>query len=290
MKRTLYLCFLLLLLVFAPSAQAGVKEELMRLQSDVLALQNQIRMIEKNFNDQTEGLKSLVVQLNDQVGKSNLILSKVAGILDTQASGGKATDQALLQEIRNLSGKMDESATRISALAQQIADMKVQAKPLTQRSYQGIGTEGGNPAVSADTIYSEAYNDLIQGNLDLAIEGFSAFIRNFPTNDKADDAQYNIGEAYYNQNKLPQAIAAFTRILNDYPAGDKVASAVFKRGKAELLQGEKDNAIEDFKTVVRKYPSAPEANLAKAELDSLGVELSKPAKTTPAKRKRPDNN
>jgi tol-pal system protein YbgF len=285
MKQIAYVSFVFLLLAAAPFALAGTKEELMRLQSDVLALQNQIRMIEKTFSDQTEGLKSLVVQLNDQVGKSNQILAKISSTLESQAVGGKATDQTLLQEIRNLSGKIDDTATRVSALAQQVADMKVQSAPLTQRAYQSLGNEGGNPAVSADAIYTQAYNDLIQGNLDLAIEGFSAFIRNFPTNEKADDAQYNIGEAYYNQNKLPQAVAAFTRVLNDYPNGDKVASATFKRGKAELAMGEKDNAIEDFKTVVRKYAAAPEANLAKAELDNLGVELNKPTKAAPAKRR-----
>ncbi len=283
MKRTTQICLVLILLAATPSAQAGTKEELMRLQSDVLALQNQIRIMEKSFNDQTEGIKSLVVQLNDQVGKSNLLLTKISNALDSQAAGGKATDQTLLQEVRNLSGKIDDTATRISALAQQVADMKVQSRPLTQRAYQGLGNEGGNSPISPDAVYGQAYNDLVQGNLDLAIEGFSAFIRNFPASDKADDAQYYIGEAYLNQNKLPQAVAAFTRVLNDYPNGDKVASAYFKRGKAELAMGEKDNAIEDFKTVVRKYADAPESNLAKAELDNLGISLNKPTPT----KKRP---
>ena len=160
------------------------------------------------------------------------------------------------------------------------------SQPLTQRAYQSIGAQGGNPAVSPDTIYNQAYTDLVQGHLDLAIEGFSAFIRNFPDSDKADDAQYNIGEAYYNQSLMPQAVAAFTRVLNDYPNGDKVTSAIFKRGKAEMAMGEKDNAIEDYKTVLRKYPESPEANLAKAELDNLGVRVAKPTKTAPSKRPR----
>jgi tol-pal system protein YbgF len=285
MKRLIQASLIFALLAATPSARAGTKEELMRLQSDVLALQNQIRMFEKTFNEQTEGIKSLVVQLNDQVGKSNLLLTRISSAMDNQAAGGKANDQIVLQEIRNLSGKLDDTMTRLSALAQQVADMKVQSQPITQRAYQNIGNEGGSAAISPDAIYNQAYNDLVQGNLDLSIEGFSAFLRNFPDNAKADAAQYNIGEAYYNQNKMPQSIAAFTRVLNDYPNGTKVASALFKRGKAELAIGEKDNAIEDFKTVIRKYPAAPEANLAKAELDNLGVDLNKAAKPAPARRR-----
>ena len=139
--------------------------------------------------------------------------------------------------------------------------------------------------MSSDTIFYQAYNDLVQGNLDLAIQGFTSFVTNFPASEKADDAQYYIGEAYYNDNKLPQAVAAFTKVVNDFPKGDKVASALYKRALAELAMKEKDNAIEDFKVVVQKFSSSPEAALAKSQLDGLGVDLSKPSKVGSARRK-----
>jgi tol-pal system protein YbgF len=283
MKRLTTSFFVVAFLVTAVRVNAGTKEEMMRLQSDVLAMQNQIRMLEKTVNEQTEGLKSLVVQLNDQVGKSNLLLGKISASLEGQASSGKSGEQILSQEIRNLSTKLDDMATRISALAQKVADLKVQSQPLTPGSFPGAG--GDSSPLSPDAIYNEAYNDLVQGNFDLAIEGFNAFVKNFPTSAKADDALYNVGEAYYNLKRMPQAVASFTRVINDYPDGDKVASSLFKRGKAELAMQERDNAIEDFKAVVQKYKDAPEAGLARAELEALGVNPSKTAKPAPARRK-----
>ncbi len=286
MKRTHYICLILVILAAGSTAAAGTKEEIMRLQSDVLAMQNQIRMLEKTFKEQTEGMQSLIAQLNDQLGKTNQILARVSGTLDNQAAGDKSNNLTLLQEIRNLSAKVDDSATRISALAQQIADMKVQAKPMSQRLLQPAGGDAGGAALAPDAIYNEAFNDLVQGNLDLAIDGFTAFIKNFPANEKADDAQYNIGEAYYNSNKLPQAIGAFSRVVNDYPTGDKVASAFFKRAKAELIMQERENAIADFKSVIERYPGSAEASLSKTELERLGVSPAKPAgKPGPGRRK-----
>jgi cell division protein FtsL len=126
MKNPLYFCLLGMLLVASSSAQAGTKEELVRLQTDVLALQNQIRSLEQTFSDQTQGLKSLVVQLNDQTGKMNLLLEKVSSLLETQAEGGKSGDEAVLQEIAKISVKLDDTTTRMSALAQQLSDLKVQ--------------------------------------------------------------------------------------------------------------------------------------------------------------------
>ena len=70
MKRNISIFLLSIFFAALPSALAGTKEELVRLQSDVLALQNQIREFDKNYNERLEGLKSLVVQLNDQVARS----------------------------------------------------------------------------------------------------------------------------------------------------------------------------------------------------------------------------
>jgi len=288
MKRIAQLFFIVMLGV-ASSASAGTKEEIMRLQADVLALKNQISMLEKTITERTEGLKSLVVQLNDQVGKSSLVLGRISTTLETQSSGDNSTQQALLQEVKNLSGKMDDANTRISALAQQIADLKVQSKPITQRLFQTAGDNPDTLALSADQIYNEAYNDLIQGNFTLSIEGFTAFLQDFPTNERADDAQYNIGEAYYNSKKYPDAIAAFGKVVTNYASGGKVPSALYKRGKAELMLQQKDVAVADFRAVLEKYSTAPEASLSKQELEKLGIDPAKLPKP-PVKRKSPVRN
>lgn len=284
-KKTTFL--LMMLLLAAVTCVAGTKEELVRLQSDVLTLQNQLRLLENSFNEQIQGLKSLVVQLNDQAGVSNKILTKIAASLENRTAGEKSDNQAVLQEIRSLKARVDDTATTMSALAVQVSELKVQSKAMTERAYQSASGDPAALSLSADTIFNEAYNDLVQGNFDLAIEGFSAFIKSFPSNEKADDAQYNIGEAYYNSRRLPQAVSAFTRVIDDYPAADKVASAYFKRGKAEVALGENENAIEDFKLIVQKYPTAPEASLAKTELENLGVNPSRQTKPAAKPRRKP---
>ncbi len=285
MKRVFLPCLLVAFAARSIPAQGGTKEEIQRLQSDVLALQNQVRLLEKNDTEGMNGLKTLTSQITEQLGKSNQILAQIPSTLEKQASGAKSTNDILLQEVRSLGAKIDDAGTRISALAQQISEMKTQAKEITPRRFQAPGGEPGSLAMSSDTIFYQAYNDLVQGNLDLAIQGFTSFVTNFPTSEKADDAQYYMGEAYYNDNKLPQAVAAFTKVVSDFPKGDKVASALYKRALAELAMKEKDNAIADFKVVVQKFASSPEAALAKGQLDGLGIDLSKPSTAGSARRK-----
>jgi tol-pal system protein YbgF len=272
--------------VTAP-VRGGTKEELARLQSDVLALQSQIRMLEKGFTEQNQSLKSLIGQLNDQVGKSNAVLERISTTLDKQAAGDRASSQTLLQEVRSLGSKIEDTGAQISALARQVSEMKIESKAVTARRFQTMSGETGASAQSADTIFFEAYNDLVQGNTDLAIQGFTAYVASFPKSEKADDAQYYIGEAYYNGGKFTQAIAAFTRVLNDYPAGDRTASALYKRALAEKQINEKDNAISDLRSVVQRFPGSPEAGLATAELESLGAAAVPQQPKTPPRSRRP---
>jgi TolA-binding protein len=279
MKGKWTLCLPICLLMLAPMAQAGTKEEIMRVQSDILALKDQFREFDKSNSEKMDGLKSLVVQLNDQVAKSGLILDRIAKALESQASGSRSTDQALLQEIRALSVKIDDAATRISALAQQIADLKVQAKSMNEG---GPSRSGG---LSEDSIYGQAYNDYVQGNLDQAIQGFTAYGTSYPNGKMAAIAQLSLGDAYSRVGKLPQAITAFTRVITDYPGAEQVPTAIYKRGRAELAMQESDNAIADFRDVIARFSAAPEADQAKAELQKLGVNPTKPAPAKEPRRK-----
>jgi len=278
MKRILIFCLPFCFLALLPTARAGTKEEIMRLQNDVLAMQKQIREFEKLFNERTDGLKSLVVQLNDQVAKSNLILDRVSKTLETQAAGTRSNEQAFLQEIRNLATKMDDAATRISALSQQVAELKIQSKPLAQEP----SSEGMSSPQSA---YDQAYGDYIQERFDLAVQGFTEYLRSNPEGDKSAAAQFYLGDAYSRQGKIQLAIAAFTHVINDYPGAELLPSALYKRGRAELAIRETDSAIADFRAIIEKFPASPEAERAKDELRSLGVSTTKPAPAKEPRRK-----
>jgi TolA-binding protein len=208
-------------------------------------------------------VKSLVVQLNDQVAKSNMLLEQIAKSLEQQALDSESREDPIAPEIRTLSGKIDEMITSISAWARQGSELKVQSKPIRQILPSDLS--------ASDDTFNQALNDLIGGDSDLAIEGFNAYLTFFPDGDKADAARYYIGEAHYNMKRYPEAIEAFTQIIDANTDSGKVVSALFKRGKSNLAMRETDAAISDFKEAMQRYPDSPEASLSKAELQSLGV-------------------
>lgn len=263
MKKSILSHLLVWLFVSATFLQAGTQEELVRLQNDIITLQNQFREYEKIYNENSSGLKNLVEQLNDQVAKSNMLLDEVLAALQLQASGSRSDIDAMSPKIQALSGKIEEMLTSLSALSRQVSEMKIQSQPVG-----GFAPSGPS---SSDATFNQALNDLIGGNPELAIQGFNAYLDFFPSGDKATAARYYIGEAYYNMNRFPEAVEAFTLIIEENADSGKVASALFKRGKSALEIHDTDAAIRDFQNVIQRFPDAPEASLSKAELQSLGA-------------------
>jgi tol-pal system protein YbgF len=126
------------------------------------------------------------------------------------------------------------------------------------------------PGQSPKQLFDAANSDYMIGQYPLAIQGFQAFLGYYPKSDQADDAQYTIGESYFNMNKFPEAAAAYARVISDYPGGNQVPSAYYKRGRAlESIPGQTEAAKQSYQTVMEKFPDSQEATLAKQRLLAL---------------------
>ena len=105
----------------------------------------------------------------------------------------------------------------------------------------------------------------------MARQEFSDYIKNFPTNDLASNAQFYLGEIYYAQNDFTNAITSYDNVLTNYPKSFKLASSQYKKGMAELELGLKASGVRDLREVERKFPGSDEARRATAKLREIGA-------------------
>jgi tol-pal system protein YbgF len=98
---------------------------------------------------------------------------------------------------------------------------------------------------------------------------FNRFMSKNTTHELADDAQYWIGESYFQEKKFERAILAFNKVQVDYANGDKAPNALFKEALAFLNLGDKASARELFARVIQKYPNSSVAIAATEQLKSL---------------------
>jgi tol-pal system protein YbgF len=118
-------------------------------------------------------------------------------------------------------------------------------------------------------LYRSAYQDLTQGRHEQAERGFREFLRRYPHHDYADNAQYWLGECFYDRRRFNEAAAEFRAVVARYPSGNKAPDAMVKLGFCLIALGETTKAKELLSQVPASYPRTDAARLAERRLAEL---------------------
>lgn len=102
-----------------------------------------------------------------------------------------------------------------------------------------------------------------------AIAALRAFVAAYPASDYADNAQYWLGEAFYDQRDYDQALAEFRATIENYPEGNKVPDALLKIAFTNLAQGQVEPARATLTDLVRDFPTTEPGKLAAARLETI---------------------
>ena len=124
--------------------------------------------------------------------------------------------------------------------------------------------------LSPNRLFETAFGDYTSSQYPAAITGFQQVVQNFPTAERADDAQFFIGESLVNLKRLPEAIDAYNQVIQKYPTGDQVDMAYYRRGFVESAMGRNDAAKATWEELVKKFPDSQGTQLAKQRLAGLG--------------------
>jgi tol-pal system protein YbgF len=127
--------------------------------------------------------------------------------------------------------------------------------------------------VSDDRDASERYHAAVgllrAGRHDDAIAAFRKFVRENPKHGFADNAQYWLGEAYYDRKDYTRALAEFRAAVDKFPRGNKVPDALLKVGYCYLALGQTDKGRFALEQVIAIYPKTEPALLAGKRLEAL---------------------
>lgn len=167
------------------------------------------------------------------------------------------------QTIQSLSRQIAEIEGRLQLQADEIKQLRQDTQP-DQPSYQPFQTPQSNYDETAPVqgegspteVYLQAFGDYASGRYLAAIHGFESFLRRFPNNSYASNAQFWLGDCYFNQQQYPLAIQEFERVLNDYQSAQKNPDALLKIAIAQLQLGASDEARQTIDTLKRRYPKS----------------------------------
>lgn len=266
------LAVLLIAFWAAPKPAWGVSKEMIQLQTQVQALQDQMTQMQQSFNERMGVMKSLMDQNTDSMNKVSASMNALQGGLEKlQGDNGAKVDQ-LSGQIQALNDSLDELKARLAKVSKQLEDMQgtqqsVAAGQAAQQAQQQAMAQAPPP----DVLYNNALRDYNAAKTDLAKQEFSDYVRFYPNTDLAGNSYFYLAELAYKQGNFQDAVNNYDLVLQNFPTGNKAASSDLKKGLALIELGQKDDGIAQLRHVIQRYPRSNEALVAKDRLRKLGV-------------------
>ncbi len=116
----------------------------------------------------------------------------------------------------------------------------------------------GHELPATDT-YLQSFADYASGRYPQAILGFESFLRRFPRNDYAGNAQYWLGECFLAQQQLSRAADAFQKTFELYPQGSKTPDALLRLAEVQQQMNQPERARATLKSLQERYPNSAAA-------------------------------
>lgn len=290
----LALAFMLL-----PAAAPAQKREITEMNRDVALLQEEVRSMKKADEDRFNAIDAALKQILDEINSVNRQATAQGLVLKDQLSRGVVNQvgavgtkvDALGEDFKYVKENVTEVIERLGKIEQKVVDLNTAIRtmqaPPTPPSDSGQAaapssspSASGPPAgVSAEGLYRDAQRDKSSAKYDLALDEFRNYLKWFGETEFAPNAQYYIGEIYYNQKNFDEAMKAFDAVLG-LPKNNKSLDARFMKGRTLVRLGEKSEGAREFRAVVQASPGSDVARRAQAELRDLG------AAPAPAAKKR----
>jgi len=255
MNRTVFAAFIFALVLPAAPARAANKD-IERLQVQITALQGQLADMQRRSAENVAEMR----RLTELVAEQNALLKRG---LDEE----RLRDEAVAASLKDLGDRIAEVMERLDALrvAGNVAAPVEAGSGLAPEGTEGA-EPGGAPVPAPRELYSQAYADFARGNYDLAIQGFTEYMKNYPDTDFTDNAQYWIGECLYGKKEYAEAIEAWNTLFRDFEDSDKVPDGRVKKGMALERLGRRSQALVEYRYVVDRYPASPAARIARERL------------------------
>jgi tol-pal system protein YbgF len=173
-----------------------------------------------------------------------------------------------------MNSRMGKMERQVLDLGNAIKTMQAPPAPPPDSPTSSTGG-GGAPGVSAEQLYQNAMRDKSAGNLELALQQFAEFLRLFGRTESAPNAQYQIGEIYYQNGDFELALKAFDMVLEKFSENNKTRDAMYMKGMSLVKLGRRAEGARQFQELVEAYPSSEQATKAKAQLKSLNFGATK---------------
>lgn len=243
----------------------SIKTHLFMMDRDLAKVHEELKLsvadIEKGFKTDVFSVRKMSADIQATVDSTKS---------EMQALNGKFDDAmlAVKKPAEDLSRYRDDTDKRIIALEDQVAKQQAQLDSLSKFMEERTKAKK-DEAATPDALYQKGLDSLKAGDPAAAREQFTRFLEQNPKHELAANAQYWIGETYYNEKNYESAILAYQEVIKSHPGKEKVAAAMLKQAMSFNEIKDSKSAKYVLKKLVEGFPKSEEARKAKVLLKEI---------------------
>jgi tol-pal system protein YbgF len=241
-------------------------------QADLDAVRREQRSMRASLADTQLSINTLKSSIDE-------LKSRVADVKGGARSANGTGD--LARRVAQLETRLAGVEMHGTTGAAPVVDTSAAQPPAQPAAPAAPATKQGTPAAAIamraeDTVlpnapaeYRAAMDVYRQGQWGTAAEKFRQFVQKSPRSELADNAQYWIGECYYNQSDYNRAIIELNEVLLKYPQGDRVPGALLALATAFADSGDPIDARLIIQKLLSDHPDSQEAKIGRQKLEDL---------------------
>ena len=252
-----------------PALKTDLGSETKKLQADLLlrveALQSQILTLSTDVEEYKEFLKRPSKEI-DRVREDIALRIRTVEEKDKTAEERNRVQEDRIRTIEDRIKRIEDQLKMIGGKIDQIASKQVEEEK-TPKGEASVDVKG--LSTGAGDLYKDAYETFQKRDLEGARKKFEAFLKQYPNIELSGNAQFWIGETYYQKKDFERAILEYEKAITKYPETGKIPAALFKQALAFLELGDKKSARNLLRRVIERFPHSDQTEMAKKKLETI---------------------
>ena len=254
MKKVLFSTLIALLAAScASTGNDAVKKSLTNINEELVVIQKTLTDTQMNMEDVQSANGNLQNDVTTNADAIAELRSEIAYLNNEilVLKGNKGATAAPVQDTnsKNVSSTTTSKGNSAPLNNIIILDEKAPAAPKEEAPQIVVIEDSG---AAKNSLYSYAIELNRQKKYNEARAKFQEFIKKYPKDQLAGNAQYWIGETYYSVNDMNNAMKAFQDVINKFPKSNKIPDAMLKIGYVPGKTGQKTGSCCHIPKFIKK--------------------------------------
>jgi tol-pal system protein YbgF len=254
-----------------------------QMEARIERLEGESEAAAKQLDEQRKAVRERIAAVDAKIDELNTAAHRSGA--DVAVNLDRVQEEAV-----RLRGLLEEESHKLEvleqALAQQKSDTEARfaalkgAGALEEYEAKKKAEQLKRPADKAEFL-ALAQAQEGKGERAVARELYEEYVKKWPSDPRAADAHFRLGELWYGERRYRQAILEYGKVAQDFPRSDKAPDALLRTGESMLALDLRDDARSLFEEVTKRYPRSTAAQRAKARLAELASSKKKGANKRP---------